>query len=78
MTFSQKSEIKKIEISLDLVKFCYVWAWALNLRAREQESHALPSRRRTLNNRQTLVTNKAATYAIKMPRLCSKIGTKFK
>ena len=39
--------------------------------------HALPSRARTLNNRLTIVTNKAATHAIKLPNRCSKSGIKY-
>ena len=42
------------------------------------ESHILSTQPRKLNNRQTLVTNKAATYAIKLPIPFSKRGTKYK
>ena len=44
----------KIEISLESVKICN--ARASNLRPSELESHALTSRPRTLNNRQTPAT----------------------
>ena len=41
-------------------------------------SHALDSRPRTLNCRQTRVTNNTtATYANKLPMPCSKSGTKY-
>ena len=64
---------KKIEISHKLGKLCYVLS--SNLRPRELEPHALPSRPRTLNNQQTLIKNKAATYA---KLLSAKSGMKYK
>ena len=45
----RKGNKQKIEVSLEFVKLCYVWAW--KLRHREIESHALFSRPRTLINR---------------------------
>ena len=66
---------ERAEISHELVNFRYVLA--SNLRPRDLESRAIPSRPRTLNDRQELVTNKAATYANNLPMECSKRGTKY-
>ena len=59
-----KAALRK-EISLELEKLCYVLA--SNMQPRDLESHALPFRPRTLNNQQTLVTNKSATNANILP-----------
>ena len=44
------------------------------LQSKEFESHALSTQPCKLNNRQTLVTDKAATYAIKLPIRFSKMA----
>ena len=44
------------------------------MRPRELESHAQPSRPQTLNNRQILVTNKAATSAKKCQSNVAKVA----
>ena len=53
-------------------QICYVWA--SNLLPRKLESHALPSRRRMLNNLQTIFTNKENTYAINLPMPIAKMA----
>ena len=60
-------------MNIELIKLHFVSN--SNLRPRGLEPCTLPARPRTLNNRQTLVTNKAATYANKMPMRCSKKGS---
>ena len=60
------------------INYNFFYALASNQRPRELQSHTMPSRPRMFNNRQTLVTNKAATYANRLPMRSSKSGTKNK
>ena len=60
LRFANTSENTKKQL-YKIYKLCYILI--SNLRHRELESHTLPSRPSRPNNRQTLVTNKTATYA---------------